>query len=49
MQSGRSGKPGKDMSEKDYKEEVTNFEKENKADPARYKDILNYKGYKSAK
>ena len=44
-----SGKPGKDMSEKDYKEEVANFEKENKADPARYKVILNYKGYKSAK
>ncbi len=40
-----SGKPGKDMSEKDREEEVAAFEKENKEDPERYRDILNYKGY----
>ncbi len=44
-----SGKPGKDMSEKDHKEEVSAFEKENKEDPERYRDILNYKGYMSVK
>ncbi len=44
-----SGKPGKDMSEKDHKKEVAAFEKENKEDPERYRDILNYKGYKIVK
>jgi hypothetical protein len=44
-----SRKPGKDMTEKDYKKEVARFDKENKEDPERYRDILNYKGYKSAK
>jgi len=44
-----AGKPAKGMSEKDYNEEVANSEKENREDTARYKGLLNYKGYKAAK
>jgi hypothetical protein len=44
-----SGKPGKVMSEKDYREDVAYFEKENREDPAHYKVLLNYKVNKSAK
>lgn len=36
--------PGDDMTQKDFQEAKTDFEKEVKEDPARHKDTLNYKG-----
>ncbi len=38
--------PGKDMSQKDFQEAKTDFEREVKEDPARHKDTLAYKGFK---
>lgn len=39
-------KPGKDLSAKDLKEAKDDFEKENREDPARHKEVSGYKGYK---
>lgn len=42
-------KPGKDLSEKDLKEAKDDFEKENREDPTRHKDVSGYRGYKLGK
>ncbi len=42
-------RPGNDMSDKDFKEAKGDFEKENKEDPTRYKDVIEYKGHKLSK
>jgi hypothetical protein len=39
--------PGEDMSETDYDEAKSDFEKEVKEDPARHKNTLEYRGYSS--